>query len=260
MPKKMDIPAGFEGAAARYNNGELSVADLATELGVAKSTALKWMHQRGVKMNPPGLMISKKLKGRASSQRGAKRSDETRARIRAAKVGSKPTTVGFKFSDESKLKMRQAALKRVATTDSLQKMRAGLEKKRMPAAERIAREKARAACKRMLRRILTMARTRKDGRRSESILGYTKQELRLHIESQFRDGMGWDVRDSFHIDHIKPVAQFFREGCFDPTVINALSNLQVLTPEENRAKSDNFTPDRRQKLVIDHAGTRPWSE
>lgn len=155
--------------------------------------------------------------------------------------------------------MRQAALKRVATTDCMEKMKKGREKNRMPVAERVARQKSRDACKRMLRRILTMARVKRDGRRSELLLGYTKLELRLHIESQFRAGMSWDARDSFHIDHIKPVAQFFREGCFDPAVINALSNLQVLTPSENRAKSDSFSDaPRKQALIIDHSGTRAY--
>lgn len=84
-----------------------------------------------------------------------------------------------------------------------------------------------------------MVRVRKD-RRTEALIGYTKEELRAHIEAQFRPGMSWTRRHSFHIDHRKPVAAFLREGITDPAVINALSNLQVLTPAENRAKSDRY--------------------
>ena len=127
---------------------------------------------------------------------------------------------------------------------------------KLPADELDARNKTRQAMKTMLRRVLTMTRSRKD-KKSEYILGYTKEELRSHLESQFRDGMSWSDRSSFHIDHIIPVAYFLRNGITDPAVINALSNLQVLTPEENRQKSDSFSEaPRRQALVIDSSGTR----
>ncbi|AVH85447.1 hypothetical protein Rostov1_00057 [Vibrio phage Rostov-1] len=50
--------------------------------------------------------------------------------------------------------------------------------------------------------------------------------------------MSWDNWGEWHIDHIKPVAQFKREGITDPKIINALSNLQPLWAEENLKKSD----------------------
>lgn len=73
---------------------------------------------------------------------------------------------------------------------------------------------------------------------TERALGYTSRELRAHIESQFQPGMSWSARGSFHIDHRTPVAEFFRRGVYDPVVINALSNLQPLTPAQNRKKAD----------------------
>ena len=108
--------------------------------------------------------------------------------------------------------------------------------------EIIARRLSRDACKRMLRRVLTMARVRKD-LPTERMLGYSKLELRAHLEGQFRPGMSWSSRDSFHIDHIIPIAHYFKLGIFDPAVINALSNLQVLTPAENRVKRDKLITD-----------------
>lgn len=88
----------------------------------------------------------------------------------------------------------------------------------------------------MLRRVLVMTRVRKD-RRTEAMLGYSKEALR---KAQFRPGMSWGARESFHIDHKTPVAYFLRRGVTDPAIINALDNLQVLTPEENRRKSDSM--------------------
>lgn len=65
------------------------------------------------------------------------------------------------------------------------------------------------------------------------------RDLRQHLEAQFRDGMSWES-GGFHVDHIKPVAAFIREGVTNPAVIHALDNLQVLTPRENLTKSDKF--------------------
>ena len=77
------------------------------------------------------------------------------------------------------------------------------------------------------------------GATAEQILGYTREQLRAHLESQFKPGMSWES-GGFHVDHIKPVAAFIREGVTNPAVIHALDNLQVLTPRENLTKSDKF--------------------
>lgn len=77
------------------------------------------------------------------------------------------------------------------------------------------------------------------GATAEQILGYTRLQLRQHLEAQFRDGMSWES-GGFHVDHIKPIAAFIREGVTDPAVIHALDNLQILTPHENLTKSDKF--------------------
>lgn len=77
------------------------------------------------------------------------------------------------------------------------------------------------------------------GATAEQILGYTRDQLRRHLEAQFRPGMSWES-GGFHVDHIKPVAAFIRDGVTDPAVIHALGNLQILMPHENLTKSDKF--------------------
>ena len=181
---------------------------------------------------------------------GSTHSAEAKAKLSEFRSG-KSFTTGTKRTDEQKATMRAAALRRLADPDQMAKLRAaGLvaaKGRKLPVAERDAREKARQACKRMRRRVLTMARVRKDAT-TEQLLGYTQAQLRAHLESQFQPGMSWSARDSFHIDHRHPVAEFFRQGIFDPKVINALDNLQVLTPAQNRAKSDRI-------ITISNRGT-----
>ena len=67
--------------------------------------------------------------------------------------------------------------------------------------------------------------------------------LRKHIESQFREGMCWNKKYSFHIDHILPLASF---DLTDPKQLKAAchwTNLQPLYPEENMSKGSKVVEE-----------------
>ena len=74
----------------------------------------------------------------------------------------------------------------------------------------------------------------------ESLLGYTFKDLKEHIEAMFVEGMSWENRSEWHIDHIKPIHLFIKENIVDPSVINALSNLQPLWAKDNLSKSGKY--------------------
>lgn len=76
--------------------------------------------------------------------------------------------------------------------------------------------------------------------RAEMTLGYSQSDFISHIESLFKPGMSWENRSEWHIDHIKPVSVFLKEGVTDITVINALSNLQPLWAMENMEKYNKW--------------------
>ena len=69
-------------------------------------------------------------------------------------------------------------------------------------------------------------------------LGYSKSDLVNHIESLWVDGMSWanHSQDGWHIDHIKSISSFIKEGVTDVKIINALSNLQPLWAFDNLSK------------------------
>jgi len=80
---------------------------------------------------------------------------------------------------------------------------------------------------------------RKKSTRTEPMLGYSKSDLVSHIEGLFSPEMNWgNYGDYWEIDHINPVSKMIKNGITDMKIINALSNLQPLTVDENRAKSD----------------------
>lgn len=70
-----------------------------------------------------------------------------------------------------------------------------------------------------------------------SDLGCSIEELKKHLENQFQEGMSWDNYGEWHIDHIKPLANFdltneseFKEAC-------NYNNLQPLWAEDNLRKN-----------------------
>lgn len=85
----------------------------------------------------------------------------------------------------------------------------------------------------------------KGGARLEEVLGYSIDELRLHLERQFEKGMSWELFFSgkIHIDHIVPVAHFKPESYDSPEFKScwALSNLRPMWAKDNIAKGARVT-------------------
>lgn len=92
---------------------------------------------------------------------------------------------------------------------------------------------------------LSQGRVKGRGRWWEAALGYTLEELRRHIESQFRPGMTWDNHGTlWEIDHIKPLAGFVVPDahCLAFRQAWALSNLRPLLRVDNREKGGPRRP------------------
>lgn len=105
-----------------------------------------------------------------------------------------------------------------------------------PDREEVAKkERARKEAYSLIHNTLKRVRSAKEAKAVE-LLGYSCIELTEHLEKLFKPGMSWENRRIWHIDHIKPVAQFVREGITDLKIINALDNLQPLFAKENLAK------------------------
>jgi hypothetical protein len=73
-------------------------------------------------------------------------------------------------------------------------------------------------------------------------LGCSLQELRIHLESQFKPGMSWNnySLEGWHVDHIKPLNLF---DLSDPDQIKIAchyTNLQPLWAKDNRSKGDSY--------------------
>lgn len=77
-------------------------------------------------------------------------------------------------------------------------------------------------------------------KRTQEIIGCTYEELKLHIEKQFTQGMTWDNYgiNGWHVDHIKPLAMATSEE--EIILSNHYTNLQPLWCLDNLSKGATF--------------------
>lgn len=72
------------------------------------------------------------------------------------------------------------------------------------------------------------------------LLGCSKEELKIHLESKFQDGMSWENhgigRDKWHIDHIIPLSK--AQTLLELEQLFHCSNLQPLWGSDNIKKSN----------------------
>jgi hypothetical protein len=75
------------------------------------------------------------------------------------------------------------------------------------------------------------------------LIGCSPAEFRQHVEGQFIEGMTWDNRSDWHLDHKMPCASFdltdpvHQRACFH------YSNIQPLWGPENLRKSNRLLPE-----------------
>lgn len=72
-----------------------------------------------------------------------------------------------------------------------------------------------------------------------NLLGCSIQELKIHLEKQFKPGMNWSNHSlkGWHIDHIKPCAKFDLSNPKEQAKCFHYSNLQPLWAKDNISKN-----------------------
>jgi hypothetical protein len=80
-------------------------------------------------------------------------------------------------------------------------------------------------------------------------MGYSSEEFKTHIESQFKEGQNWD---NISIDHKIPLTWFKKNTPL--YLVNNLKNLQILTLKENISKNNYYSSkisfDYYNKIII----------
>lgn len=96
----------------------------------------------------------------------------------------------------------------------------------------------------MAAQVGSVLRGQKAGRGWQALVGYTVQELMVHLEAHFEPGMNWDnygrTPTSWSIDHVTPKS-FFEYDSTDSEAFRAcwaLENLRPMWWPENHAKGN----------------------
>lgn len=92
--------------------------------------------------------------------------------------------------------------------------------------------------------------------KTEGLLGCSVQELKDHLEAQFRDGMTWDNFGQWHVDHIRPCCSFDLTKSEEQKICFHYTNLQPLWAEENFKKSGRYEPQSQNDRDA-HSGLLP---
>ena len=85
-------------------------------------------------------------------------------------------------------------------------------------------------------------RGNKNGKHWETFVDYTQEDLRVHLENQFKDGMTWENYGKWQVDHKIP------KSIFNITTAKSkgfkkcwnLNNLQPMWAEENNKKNNSL--------------------
>ena len=81
---------------------------------------------------------------------------------------------------------------------------------------------------------------------TSELLGISPQGLKEWLEAQFTEGMTWENRSDWHVDHIVPCDAFDMSVETNQRICFWYKNLQPMWAEENLQKSNTYTEADKQ--------------
>jgi hypothetical protein len=87
-------------------------------------------------------------------------------------------------------------------------------------------------------------------KRTTEMLGCSIQEMKNHLQKQFKRGMTWENHGThWHVDHIIPLSQFDFANPIQFSLATHYTNLQPMWAEENLSKSNNITQTHQLRFA-----------
>jgi hypothetical protein len=81
------------------------------------------------------------------------------------------------------------------------------------------------------------------------LLGISPQGLKEWLEAQFTEGMTWENRSDWHVDHRVPCDAFDLSDETNQRICFWYKNLQPMWAEENMEKSNKYNDEDKQALI-----------
>jgi len=85
---------------------------------------------------------------------------------------------------------------------------------------------------------------------AKMLVGCSWDELVAHLESQFKDGMSWDNKSEWHVDHIIPLSSFDLTIESEQLKAAHYTNLQPLWAEDNLSKGAKYMRNEKDNNSI----------
>jgi hypothetical protein len=102
-----------------------------------------------------------------------------------------------------------------------------------------------------IRRLINLSFTRHGilkSNRTNEILGCSYNQFKEYIQSKFVDGMNWDNRCEWELDHIIPISSAQSET--EVYLLNHYTNFQPLWRYDNRLKSDYYKEEDKNQFLF----------
>lgn len=190
------------------------------------------------------------------SRIGIKRTDETKRKISESEKGKIIT-------EEHKEILRRVHTGRIITEETRKKMsegRKGENNGNWKGGTKATYERRKTSLKYQLNHRMSslilfhLKRGTKNNRHWEDLVGYTVKELTSRLKSTIPNGYGWQdyISGKLQIDHIVPVSvyNFDKPEDIDFQKCWSLSNLQLLTKEENNFKRAKLTKSHQPSFKL----------
>jgi hypothetical protein len=211
-----------------YNEDLLGSHTIAEKTGISKPTILKVLKENGVVMGPSGRRFL-----------GGKKASDKRTYY---KHKEKKLEYHKKWYSENKEKWNEYIKEyREKNRDKIRQLRRNYEKTR----------KANDPLYKLISNFRTaiyqvLKENRVDKNQSYfDVLQYTPEQLIVHLEKQFTEGITWENYGEWHVDHKLPISSFNIQKMGDSEFMKcwSLENLQPMWGEENIRKSNKIFND-----------------
>jgi hypothetical protein len=210
-----------------YNEDLLGSHTISEKTGLSKQVIIRILKENGVKMGPSGRRFTG---GREVAMRKHESKPETKERKKK----------NYESWYEQNKEHRKQYLKeyREKNIDKIREIKRNYEKTRKhndPLYKLI--NNFRTA----IYQVLKENNLQKNGHYFE-ILKYSPEDLIVHLENQFKDGMNWDNYGEWHVDHILAISRHNIQEIGDEEFMKcwSLNNLQPMWGEENIRKSNKI--------------------
>ena len=230
MRKIIPTQEELENILKMYNEELLGSRAISEKTGISTHTILRILKDSGVDMRPSG---RQNIGGRQVAMKKYESKPETKKRKRKNYD---------KWYDENKEHRKQYLKEyREKNIDRIRKTKRDYERNRKatdPLYKLISNFRT------AIYQVLKESNVEKN-KSYFDILGYTPEELIIHLEKQFKDDMTWDNYGVWHVDHKLPITSFDIQEMGDDEFMKCwcLDNLQPMWGEENIRKSNKILED-----------------